>query len=502
MDEQIKKYIAYRDKIIAFRYVDWLITWDQRTQAPINSANFRAKQVEVLAEMYFELRKDKEFLETVDYLMENQDKIKDEDLKLDVSLIAKELRVLRKVPINEYIEYQVALSASTKIWQEARELNSFDHFVPILEKIVEYNIKLTKYLETDEIKGYDILLDNYEPGATTKRYDKFFNYLKEELVPFVMEVTKGRKEQFNRKLTSRDYPIVDQKLFSKHLINTFGYDLTRGAIRDTIHSFTSGISTDDIRITSNYDENNFTKSIFSVMHELGHAIYDQNIDKKYNGTFIFNAPFYGIHEAQARMYENMIGRSYAFWSKNYKSLEELFPKQLAGIEMLEFYKYINQVKRSRIRTEADELTYSLHIMVRYEIEKELIGSKLKVKDIPRRWRTLMAKYVGVKPLNDLEGPLQDIHWANGSFGYFPAYALGSAYAAQIYQAMNKEINIESIVENGHISKINDWLRENLNKYGASRTPSELILIATKESFNPKYYIEYLKTKFTRLRNDQ
>lgn len=502
MDNQIKKYLEYRKKIIAFRYIDWLINWDQKTQAPPKSASFRSEQVEVLSKMYFELRRNDDFLATIDYLIDNIDKIEDQDLRKDVKAINKELRIIRNVPIDEYIEYQVLLAKSTKVWQEARELNDFDHFVPILEKLVDYNINITKYLETDTLKGYDVLLDIYEAESDQEQYDEFFDYLKEELVPFVMEITKGRREQFNRKLVSREYPIDDQKRFSRHLINAFYYDLDRGGIRDTIHSFTAGISTDDIRITSSYEEKNFTKSIFSVMHELGHAIYDQNNDPKYNGTFLFGSPSFGIQEAQARMYENMIGRSYAFWSKNYPALVEIFPKQLSGISVVEFYKSINQVKRSRIRTESDELTYSLHIMVRYEIEKELFSKKLKVRDIPRRWRTLMAQYVGIRPANDLEGPLQDIHWAIGNFGYFPVYALGSAYAAQIYQAMNKDINVESAIENDHIYLINDWLKDKINKYGASKSSKELLFNATKEKFNPKYYIEYLKNKFSVLKYDE
>lgn len=499
MQEKIEKYLDYRKKIIAFRYIDWLINWDQKTQAPPKSAKFRSEQVEVLSEMYFDLRRSPDFLETIDYLLNNKEQIEDEELIKDIEKINKELRVIRKVPINEYIDYQVVLAKSTRDWEEARELNDFEHMVPTLEKIVEYNKKLIKYLETDTLKGYDVLLDLFEEGSSTKFYDKFFEELKNELIPFVTEITKGARPKFNRKLQIRNYPIHQQKEISKYLINKMQFDLERGAIRDTIHPFTSGISTDDIRITSDYYEDNFTISIFSVLHEIGHAIYDQNNDPKYNGTFLFGSPSYGLHEAQARLYENMIGKSYAFWLRHYRKLAEVFPKQLSGIEALEFYKYVNQPQRSKIRTEADELTYSLHIMVRYEIEKELFEENLPVRDIPKRWRTLMAKYVGVKPLNDLEGPLQDIHWAFGSFGYFPAYALGSAYAAQIYNAMNKDLNVESVIENENMSIINYWLKENINKYGASKTTEEIIMLATGEKFNPKHYIDYLKNKFTKLK---
>jgi len=501
MKDTINKYLDYRKKIIAFRYVDWLINWDQKTQAPPKSDKFRSEQVEVLSKMYFDLRSNKEFLEIIEKLLDNIEVLSesDEDLAQDVKKIAKELEVIRKVPIKDYIDYQVTLAKSTQVWNEARELVDFNHFVPTLEKIVEYQKLIIKHLETEDKKGYDVLLDMFEEGSSVAFYDRFFEDLKNELIPFVVEVTKGARPRFNRKLTTREYPIYKQKEISKYLINKLQFDLERGAIRDTVHPFTSGISTDDIRITSDYDINNFTTSIFSVLHEIGHAIYDQNNDPKYNGTFLFGSPSYGLHEAQARLFENMIGKSYAFWQRHYPKLTEVFPKNLSGIEALEFYKHVNQPKRSKIRIEADELTYSLHIMVRYEIEKEIFADELEVKDIPRRWRTLMAKYVGVKPINDLEGPLQDIHWALGSFGYFPAYALGSAYAAQIYFAMNKSINVESVIENENMSIINYWLKENINKYGASKSSEEIIMLATGEKFNPKYYIEYLKNKFTLLK---
>ncbi|MCR1809035.1 carboxypeptidase M32 [Haploplasma modicum] len=500
MDEIIKEYKEHRKKIIAFRYVDWLINWDQKTQAPKKSGKFRAEQVEVLSEMYFDLRKDSKFLNNIDYLKENLNKINDEDLKKDILKIDKELRVIRSVPINEYIDYQVVLAESTKVWQEARDQNDFEIFVPALEKIVDYHKRRIKYIGSSDLQGYDVLLDEYEEGKDTKFYDDFFNNLKEELVPFVALITKGKKTNYNRKLTTREYPIYKQKEISKYFIDQFAFDLKRGAIRDTVHPFTSGISSTDIRITVDYEINNFTTSITSIMHEMGHAIYDQNNDPKYNGTFLFGSPTYGLHEAQARFYENMIGRSFAFWKRHYPKLEEVFPKQLAGINSLEYYRFINHAKRSKIRTEADELTYPLHIMVRYEIEKELFEDKLKVRDIPKRWRTLMANYVGVRPKDDLEGPLQDIHWALGSFGYFPVYALANAYAVQIYNAMNRDLNVESVIENENIYLINDWLKVKINRFGASKSAEELLIEATGEAFNPKYYIDYLKNKFTMLKN--
>jgi carboxypeptidase Taq len=195
------------------------------------------------------------------------------------------------------------------------------------------------------------------------------------------------------------------------------------------------------------------------------------------------------------MYENMIGRSFVFWQTHYPKLVQLFPKQFKDISVVEFYRFINQAKRSLIRIEADELTYSLHVMVRYELEKGLISGKIKVKDLPKKWKLLMAQYVGVRPKTDKEGVLQDIHWSGGAIGYFPTYALGSAYAAQIYQAMSHEVNIENAIEQNNIKQINEWLKEHIHQFASTKTPKELLMISTKENFNPNYYVEYLKRKF-------
>src|SRR5690606_32400725 len=287
-----------------------------------------------------------------------------------------------------------------------------------------------------------------------------------------------------------------QKEYSEYLTGVFSYDMKHAVLKESAHPFTSNNNTYDVRITTRYIENILESSIFSTIHEMGHAIYEQQVDASLNTTRLNGGASMGIHESQSRMYENMIGRSYAFWEVHFDKLKEIFAKELKGVTLLDFYKYINRAERSLIRTEADELTYSLHIMVRYEIEKLLISGKLKAKDLPKKWRKLYQQYVGVRPKNDQEGVLQDIHWSGGSFGYFPTYALGSAYAAQIYHAMNKDFNIENAISNNEISKINEWLKEKIHKYGQSKTPKELLLYATGEAFDAKYYIDYLKRKFS------
>ena len=230
---------------------------------------------------------------------------------------------------------------------------------------------------------------------------------------------------------------------------------------------------------------------------MGNGSYELQNDPKYDDTTLHGGSSLGIHESQSRMYENMIGRSYEFWQVHYPKLVELFPKQLKGIEHDEFYHFINRAERSLIRIEADELTYALHVMVRYELEKQLINGNLKVKDLPKRWKTLMGQYVGMRPKTDKEGVLQDIHWSGGMIGYFPTYALGSAYAAQMYHAMNKAFSVEEAILQNDIKKINAWLKDHVHTFASSKNPKEILQICTQQDFNPQYYVDYLKQKFSK-----
>jgi carboxypeptidase Taq len=495
MENYINIYKEARKKIKAYNYMMWLMSWDRETEAPKASLAYSSKQFGVIQEDLYKIESDPKLIDAIEKLYENLNDLDDQDFKVEIKHVFKELRMIKKVPKDEYLAYGKLTQKASHIWAEAKEKNDFELFRPTLEQIVEFNQKLVKYLETDELKGYDVLLDIYEEGFGVKEYDLFFNTVKEELAPFVLEIT-SHKDRFSRKLTKGIFPITGQKEFGKYLMEVFNYDQSKGVLKESAHPFTSGMSSVDTRITTHYHEDNLLSSVFSTIHEMGHAIYELQSDEKYDDTMLHGGTSLGIHESQSRMFENMIGRSYAFWKVHYPKLVEIFPKQLKNITLEEFYKFMNKAERSLIRIEADELTYSLHVLVRYEIEKLLISGKLKVKDLPKRWNSLMSKYVGKRPKTDKEGVLQDIHWSGGSFGYFPTYALGSAYAAQIYQAMNKDINVEEVVLNNDIKQINAWLKEHVHKFGKSKTPKEILQIATQEDFDPSYYVDYLKRKFS------
>lgn len=497
MEQYIKTYKEQQQKLKAYEYAIWLMGWDKETEAPIKGYAYADKQFGVLAEAAYDLESDARYIEAIEYLYDHIDELEDPDFQVEIRKAKKGLRIVQKVPKNEYLEYQMLIQSSLPVWVNAKENNDFSSFAPTLEKVVQFNRKLVKYLETDTLKGYDVLLDMYEEGMGVKAYDQFFNTIKEELVPFVAEVTK-HKMRFPKRLKDGPFDIAKQKELANYLMDVFHYDRSKGLLKESAHPFTSGVVSTDTRITTHYHENDVKSSIFSVIHEMGHGIYEQQNDPKYDETGLHGGTTLGIHESQSRMFENMIGRSFAFWEVHYKKLLELFPKQLKNVSLVDFYKFINEAKRSVIRIEADELTYSLHILVRYEIERALISGKLKVKDLPKRWNYLYGKYVGKRPSTDSEGVLQDIHWAHGSIGYFPTYALGSACAAQIYDAMNKDLNVETAIRNNQIDLINAWLKEHVHQFGASKSANEIMIIATGKPFDPQYYIDYLKRKFSQL----
>ena len=283
-------------------------------------------------------------------------------------------------------------------------------------------------------------------------------------------------------------------------MDVMNFDKTKGLMKESEHPFTSGFGTTDVRITNHYYEDLLTSSIFSVIHETGHGLYEQNCNPELDETLLGGGASMAMHESQSRFYENIIGRKYSFWETHYPVLQELFKDELKDTTLDDFYHNVNKVVCSLIRTEADELTYSLHIMIRYELEKGLISGTISVDELPQKWNEMYENYLGITPPNDSLGVLQDIHWAGGSFGYFPTYALGSAYAAQLYNAMKKEINVDEIIKSKNLKEINEWLKKHVHYYGKTLSSKEIIIKSTKEEFNPKYYIEYLKEKYMSIYN--
>lgn len=494
MKEELNFYLEQRKKLLAFRYVDFLTSWDSQTDAASGSIAADSAYQATLSEMQYRLTTDPEFEHAVDVLYECRAEL-DGVLAHEIEVMHKSVHYTKKIPVEEYVAYNELVAKAYPVYVEAKRTNNFALFCPYLEKIVDYCRKLTVWLATDTVKGYDVLLDNYEPHYTQAKYDLFFDVLRVKLVPFVKStvahctpVPDWAKQRFD---------VAKQREFCEYIRDVMCFERNFGIMKESEHPFTAGMGTDDVRITTHYYENDLVSSIFSVIHETGHATYERQCDKSLNGTLCGGGASLGMHESQSRFYENIIGRSRAFWEVHYSKLQRTFAPQLDGVTVDEFVAYVNRAEASFVRTEADELTYPLHIMLRYEIEQKLISGELQVKDLPSYWNGKFFEYFGITPPTDTLGVLQDVHWAYGNLGYFPTYALGSAIAAQLYHYMNKDFDVSASLSGGTTAQINEWLGQHVHKYGASKYPDEILRLATGEDFDPDYYVDYLIDKYSK-----
>ncbi|MGL4508648.1 carboxypeptidase M32, partial [Cetobacterium sp.] len=465
------------------------------TQAPKGGYKLISEMIGELSLKSYNLTTSKEFLEMLKELKKNEEKL-DNIVKREIELLEEEVEKIKVIPSEEYKMYSELTAKAQGIWEIARENNDFESFAPILEQIFNFNRKFIEYRGIKE-DVYSEILNDYEKGMNVKKLDNFFAELKKEIVPLLKEVNKNKRD-FQKKVKF-EVSEYNQKLFSKEILEYIGFDLERGVLSESAHPFTLTVNKDDVRLTTRYLKNLPFSSVFSTIHEGGHGIYEQGVDEILKDTILSDGASMGIHESQSRFYENIVGRSKEFW---FGILEKSKFKysELSELTLEEIYKGINEVSPSLIRVEADELTYSLHIMVRYEIEKGILSGEYLVKDLPRVWNEKMYEYLGVVPSTDSEGVLQDVHWSCGLIGYFPSYALGNVYSLQILNAMKKDINIEGTLERGELKRIKEWLREKIHRYGKLKTPKEIMVSVTGEELNPEYYIEYLKEKYKNIYN--
>lgn len=331
---------------------------------------------------------------------------------------------------------------------------------------------------------------------TEERLDGFFSLIKRELVPLIERISKKQKPDDS--FLHLHYPKEEQKRFSREVMHLMGIDPDRCTLAEAEHPYTTFISRSDVRMTTHYYERFVTANMFSILHEGGHALYELGVSPELDGSPLAHGASAGMHESQSRLYENLIGRSEAFSKLIFPILAETFPEQLRGVTREEFFRAVNRVEPTLKRTEADELTYCLHVIIRYEMERALIRGELSAAEAPDRWRRLCGEYLGVDVPSDREGILQDMHWGSGLIGYFPTYALGNAYGAQIYAALRRSLDADSLIEAGRIPEVTAWLAERVHCRGKLDSPRGLILRACGEEPDPKIYIDCLKEKYTRL----
>lgn len=478
----------------AYNHAMGILSVDGSTAAPEDSSEGRGRTMEVLSGVVYELTADPENLELAKYLLAHEGELSPMQRR-QAELLKKSCEQISRIPQEEYVAYSVLMNQADTVWKKAKNNNDYASFAPILEKVVEFNRKFAGYYNA-QLPAYDALLNEYEEGLNTQVLDAFFGQLRSALVPLIHAV--GQKEPIEDGFLYRHYPIADQRKFSDYLMEVMGLDKNRCVIAETEHPFTAGFHNRDVRITTHYHEDNVANSMYSVIHEGGHALYELGSDDAYNFTSLMGGASMGIHESQSRFYENIIGRGQAFVEMIFPKMQEIFPEQLKDVTAQQFYRAVNKAQPSLIRTEADELTYCMHIMVRYELEKQLIAGTLSVQDLPEAWNRLYKEYLGVDVPDDARGCLQDTHWAGGMFGYFPSYALGSAYGAQMRHVMEAQIgSVEDLVREGKLSVVTGWLKEHIHRHSALYKPGELFEMSCGK-FNAKYYTDYLTEKFTRL----
>ena len=467
-----------------------LLDWDEQTGMPEKAADYRAEMTAYLAGLLFEKEAGEEMAAYLSYFETHQDELSEVGLEV-YEKARRNYELNKKIPKKKFNAFQKATSKAYSTWNAARSANDFGVFEGSLTELVAYLKQFIPLWKKDEATPYDVLLDQYEPGMTVEVLDKVFA----QVLNGITEIRATLKEKGTEPRTdflARLVPVDQQRKFVTELAKRVGFDFSRGRMDDTVHPFMTGINREDARITTKWNEHDFMTATFGIIHEAGHGIYEQNIDPKYDYTNLSEGTSMGIHESQSLFNEIIIGSSKNFWEKQYPLFQEVTEGTFADISFEDFYRSLKKTQASLIRIEADPLTYPIHIIIRYEIEKMIFNDDLAVSELPKVWREKYKEYLGVEPKDDLTGLLQDVHWAGASFGYFLSYALGYMYAAQLYHAMNKDFSIEDILLTPDYSPIRKWNTEKIHQYGASKQPNWLIENATGEALNPQYLLDYLK----------
>ncbi|QFT89340.1 Putative metalloprotease YpwA [Bacillus sp. THAF10] len=490
-----EEYLNYVNKIDSYKEALSLMFWDLRTGAPKKGADRRSDVIGMLSSEVFNMSTSEEMASYLTQLLNDENMATlDETTKASLDESKKNYERNKKIPAKDYQDYVVLSTKAESVWEEAKENSDFSMLLPYLEKLVSYNKKFIEYWGYEGNK-YNTLLDMYEPGITVEKLDEVFGKLKDRIVPLVKKITDSSVQPRSKDLLVH-FPKEKQRAFSLDILKELSYDFDSGRLDETVHPFAIGLNPGDVRVTTKYDEEDFRTAVFGTIHECGHALYEQNIAKDLQGTGLCTGTSMGIHESQSLFYENFVGRHKNFWKRHYETLQSYADGNFDHLSLEEFYVAINESKASFIRIEADELTYSLHIMIRYELEKALFNEELEVKDLPEAWNKKYESYLGITPPNDAKGVLQDVHWSGGSFGYFPSYALGYMYAAQFKNAMQHDLpNYDELLETGELEPIKLWLTKNIHQYGKMKKPLEILRDVTGEELNVNYLIEYLEAKY-------
>lgn len=496
MSDTLQELKDYLKKIEQYERVGSLLYWDMQTATPKLGFEGHAAALTHFSTESFRMQTSDKLKELLDKLSEPKEYDKLDDMwKFVVTRMKRDLDKSRRIPEDFYESYVSEKSEAGNAWKEAKNAADFSIFAPHLTKLIEMTKELAEY--TDPGKDvYDVLIDQYEEGMDTKTIDRLFETLKKELIPFVQKIIAAKQPDDSK--FKGHFDIEAQKKVQKMLLDYIGFSWEAGTVGETEHPFTMNFSSKDVRVTNHYHEEDALSAMYSAIHEGGHAIFEQNVNPDFDGTVAGSCCYMGIHESQSRFYENILGRNINFWVPIYDKLGALLP-QFQKISLEEFYQEINHVRNSLIRTDADELTYCFHIIIRYELEKAIFRDHVSVEELPKLWNQKMQEYLQISPENDAEGILQDMHWSDGSFGYFPSYLLGSIYDGMYLEKIEEELGkVDGILKEGRICDITKWLNEKIHQYGSTRTPKEVIQKVCGKEVSAEPLIRYFKEKYTEI----
>ena len=491
---KIEQLEALTRELGAIQRASAVLGWDAQVNMPAGGAEERGFQLGVLAELSH-----KRFVNDETHNLIVAAEAEAASLDPD-SIQARLVKYCRRdydkatrVPAAKVAEFAQVTAVSQEAWARARSENNFAAFLPHLERVIELRREYASYFAPyDHV--YDPLLDDFERGMKTAEVQAIFNQLRPVQVELVHAI--AARPEIENSFLYQNYPEQAQWDFGVEVATRMGYDWNRGRQDKSAHPFTTSFGLGDVRITTRFDTGYVGSALFSTMHEGGHALYEQGFDPALRGLPLADGASMAVHESQSRLWENLVGRSLAFWKFFYPRLKEYFPTQLANVDLQTFYRGINKVKPSYIRVEADEATYNLHIMLRLELEIALMEGSLKPADLPAAWNARFQEYLGLTPPTDKVGVLQDVHWSHGLIGYFPTYALGNLVSCQLWEVLQQAIpDLESQIEHGELGALLAWLRQNVHTHGSMFEPQELVQKITGSRIDPQPYMRYLKTKF-------
>ncbi len=491
MSEKYEKFMQKTAELADLGHAQALLGWDQETYMPARGTALRARSQGTLAGISHERLTHPDYVALVGDLQEAD---LDADQAVNVREVERSQRRALKIPKDLVVELRQTESLSHEAWVEARQKADFSLFAPWLKKVLELQ-KQVAHLVGFEGAMYNAFLDVYEPHARAEEIAPVFAQLRQRLVPLVEGIAATGKRPAKGVL-DREFSISAQEVFGRKVMADMGFDLGAGRLDIAVHPFCQGLSPSDVRLTTRYSTDNLAESLFGTMHETGHGLYEQGLPAEAVGTPLCQSISLGIHESQSRLWENMIGRSRPFWQHYLPQLREHFPEQLATVDLDAFYAAINQVETSLIRVEADEVTYNLHILLRFELEMEMVEGRVEVDDLPAAWNQRMEEYLGIRPPDDAQGVLQDVHWSLGLLGYFPTYTLGNLYAAQFFARAQRDMpGLMEQVEAGELGELKSWLNGNIHALGRRLTAGKLVREVTGEALSADYFIDYLEGKF-------